>query len=610
MADNTRARRLDNLTNAKAYNKAGLYLFPSSGKTPLIPLFQKSDTEITPEEREEAIEKYEAKHGELPVHVGATRDPDVIKKMFKAYPDCVWSISCGPSKLVVIDADSKANGPELIGKHFAEHGLPEGCVVVPTQSGGQHYIFSDPDGTYGNSAGVLKPKYGCDVRGKGGQYISPGSIRQDGKTYGTRKDMLAFLRAYMQGTLPKLPDHVAELIGTKPVNAKADATDADLTPVVNELESEDWPDQVDLFEPGIGIYDLDELRRDQPEFAELYDSPSGDRSTDRWAVAQLLLQQWRMPVTHLAVFYEMWEGAGTQTEDGKGSGNYNLRDIAREWYKNKDRYVSKGAALAPVLDIYDGDAEMEAYSKKIERERKGERGDPEEVEREVAERAALGDVYYFGDAARLYDKTDYIIENLCAPGQLGVLYGASNTGKTFAVIHMGDCVVEGRPWFGHNVEKSGALYLFAEGKSQFNNRLVAYRKKYPSNSKGMVIHKGIPSLVEKKGIPALRAAIKQANKMQTENGLPPIRIVFIDTFAKAVAGAEENSAKEMQPIMNRIREVAEETGVCIIVVHHTGKDKTAGARGSYAIFADADFELEMFDHPTAKKKKMKAGHQA
>jgi hypothetical protein len=49
------------------------------------------------------------------VHVGATKDLAVIKKMFKAYPDAVTSIACGPSKIVVIDADAKDNGPELIG---------------------------------------------------------------------------------------------------------------------------------------------------------------------------------------------------------------------------------------------------------------------------------------------------------------------------------------------------------------------------------------------------------------------------------------------------------------------------------------------------------------
>jgi hypothetical protein len=348
-ADNTRARRLDNLTNAKLLAKSGVYVFVSSGKTPLIPKFNKVDTRLTQEEREAAIEKFEADHGEPPIHVGATLDQAVISKMFKRYPDAVPSIACGPSKLVVVDADIKGNGPELIGKHFDEHGLPDGTVIVPSQSGGKHYIFKDAESKYTNAAGALKKQYGCDVRGVGGQYIAPGSIREDGKTYGTRKDLIAFLRAYTQSALPELPGHIVELIGSAG-EASQTVNDSDIAPIIRELEDKDWPEYDALFDPTIGTYDLEAFKASSPEFAELYDNPTGDRSEDRWAIVQMLLQKFKMPVCDLAVFYQNWDGAGTLTDDGKGAGNYKLRDIAREWFKNEDRYVSDGDVMGAVVD--------------------------------------------------------------------------------------------------------------------------------------------------------------------------------------------------------------------------------------------------------------------
>ena len=54
------------------------------------------------------------------------------------------------------------------------------------------------------------------------------------------------------------------------------------------------------------------------------------------------------------------------TDDRKGSGNYNLRDIAREWDKNKNRYdpaPSTDAMSAVVDDVEDRKAAKEADGK-------------------------------------------------------------------------------------------------------------------------------------------------------------------------------------------------------------------------------------------------------
>jgi hypothetical protein len=607
MADDTKARRLDNLTLAKLNIKAGIYLFPSSGKTPLIPRFNQIDTEITPEDREAAIEKFEADHGEPPIHVGATNDPAVLTKMFKRHQDCVWSIACGPSKLVVIDADSKDNGPELIGKHFEEHGLPEGCVVVPTQSGGKHYIFKDPEGKFTNAAGALKAQYGCDVRGKGGQYVSPGSIREDGKTYGTPQDAKAFRIAYRNNTLPELPDHIVALIGAGGAAAQT-VDDTKLAAVIKELETTDWPEHVDLFEPGIGEYDLEAIKESNPEFADLYDNPSDDCSDNRWKLAQHVMLACKMPVTHLAVLFEGWEGAGTQTDDGKGSGNYNLRDIAREWIKNKDRFVSSGDAFGAVAEDEDDEEEraLAAYDKIIEAERKEEREAVAAIESTRGQLHALSDIAVFCSP-------DYVIENLFTPGMVGMMHGPSNIGKTFSAWYKALCIAEGWKYFGRNVEQSGVLYCYGEGHAGMQNRALAYKIKYEPKTDQFIARDGIPNFATdlKAARKALRKAIKDSNDQLTAKGLKTLKTVFLDTFAKAVAGAEENSTREMQPILNALREIARELGVCIIIIHHTGKDASAGARGASAIFADVDFNVEIVD-PNADKRyktlKVKPGH--
>lgn len=186
MVDNTGERRSTNKVNAIALAKIGAAIFPSSGKVPLVPRFNKLDTEITPEEREAAIEEFREKNdGKDPIHVGATKDPEVVKRMWRAHRDAVPSIACGPSHLVVLDADQKDNGPELMDALFAENGgVPKGVPVLPTKSGGKHYVFADPNGSFTNKAGLLKKNYGTDVRGTGGQFVAPGpKQRQERQAY-------------------------------------------------------------------------------------------------------------------------------------------------------------------------------------------------------------------------------------------------------------------------------------------------------------------------------------------------------------------------------------------------------------------------------------------
>jgi hypothetical protein len=59
----------------------------------------------------------------------------------------------------------------------------------------------------------------------------------------------------------------------------------------------------------------------------------------------------------------------------------------------------------------------------------------------------------------------------------------------------------------------------------------------------------------------------------------------------------------MGPIMAGLRELADDLNICVLIVHHTGKNSTLGLRGSTAILGDVDFNIEIIDHDTGKKKR-------
>ena len=61
------------------------------------------------------------------------------------------------------------------------------------------------------------------------------------------------------------------------------------------------------------------------------------------------------------------------------------------------------------------------------------------------------------------------------------------------------------------------------------------------------------------------------------------QVVAIDTFAACTPGIDENSSKDVQPVLNRIREYfIERLGCAVLLIHHTTKDGKS-FRGSSAL---------------------------
>ena len=602
--DNTGARRSRNKKNAFQFAQVGLYVFPSDGKVPLIPRYNRADTSLTKADVEAAVEEFMEKHEVEPAHVGATRDPEVIKRMWRKFPDAVPSISCGPSRLVVLDADLKDNGPAKMAELFAEiGGVPEGVPVNPTKSGGRHFVFADPEGKFTNKAGLLKKQYGTDVRGAGGQFVGPGSIREDGKTYGSDADRLNFLRAITSGKIPQLPEKIVELIGTRPEGANNEVSEKDSGGLVRHLRETDWPVFEDIFAPAEldGLYDLDALRRDNESFGPQYDAPSGtDKSTDRMKIAYMLLKQWPdMPVEHLAVFYEHWDGAGSQTDDGKGAGNYSLRDIAREWQKNsnlvREQGTSKpsdGSAFEAVDDDEDGgSADRPKSAEKTKRSEfaryeaalKAMAAAPKDTGKPASGlRSAL-------DHIREFTPQDELVEGLWPIKGLCSVYGDSNSGKTFFTFAAGKAVAKGATFNGGDTQKAGVLYFGSEGREGTDGRMSALYmpmtdaeakatgldpEEFATPDESETIHTSFDFPFDvKTSREACARFYRVACDFKELRGEFPGLIVVDHLVAMLPAGGNLNDPVEMNTACKELRKLQEVLGCLIVVIGHTNKSE-------------------------------------
>ncbi|CCD99988.1 AAA family ATPase [Bradyrhizobium sp. STM 3809] len=631
--DTTGARRSTNRRNAKFFAEAGLYVFPSDGKVPLVPRYTKADTAISKNEREAAIEEFEQKHGKRPVHVGATNRVAVINDMWREFPDAVPSISCGPSRLVVLDADQKDGGPEKLRAMFEEHGgPPAGVAINPTKSGGAHFVFRDVDSKFTNKAGLLKKQYGTDVRGVGGQFVGPGSIREDGKTYGSAADRDAFVRAFMTGKLPPLPDYVVELIGA----ASGDIEREQPTPtkereVIKLLEGVDWEKHAHAFDSDLGSYDLTGLLADNADFRLLYDAPGSDCSTNRFLAAQHLMREWPdMPASALAAFFEQWPGAGEHVEGKPGTGQYDNRQIAREWLKNQGlKKPSDGEAFDAVDDMDDHGAYIanggstegwDAWQQRLDAQRQerlaraerarileGERADEvEATDNSTGEKANSSPLKFEleRDVAASAKPPAWLLHEVIEERTLSVLYGQPNSGKSLVLLDMLFHIAAGKPWRGRDVKRGCVLYIAAEGPNGTARRSKAWRVHNEIADDARLplafVRTGLNLYANSRDAKRIVAAVKQ---LEAETGLPCVAVA-IDTLSAVTPGMDQN--KEMGVFVQNCRLILDGTSAAVIGTHHDGKDQSRGMRGGSDLLGAVDATMLVQDR-VLKTMKMRDG---
>lgn len=184
----------------------------------------------------------------------------------------------------------------------------------------------------------------------------------------------------------------------------------------------------------------------------------------------------------------------------------------------------------------------------------------------------------------------YHVKNLLGQNALSVVYGPSNSGKTFFVIDLAFHAAAGQPWRGRRVTPSAVLYLAAEGGRGVANRIVALRDETKAGPIPFALRRaGMDLLKETADLQAVYD-LAQAVKANAPNR--PLLIV-IDTLSRVMAGGDENSAADMTALIKNIDQLRELTGAHIMLVHHTGKDAARGARGHSSLRAATDTEIEI-----------------
>jgi hypothetical protein len=191
----------------------------------------------------------------------------------------------------------------------------------------------------------------------------------------------------------------------------------------------------------------------------------------------------------------------------------------------------------------------------------------------------------------------YIIKGVLDQGAMSVVYGPSNSGKTFFALDMAFHVAIGARWRDLRVKQNAVLYLAAEGGSGVSNRIVALKEETGVCDVPFALRRAGLDLLHDQA--DLQHIADLANEvMRVKPGLP--LVIVIDTLSRVMAGGDENSAADMTALIRNIDAIREATGAHICLVHHTGKDTARGARGHSSLRAATDTEIEVQNEDGAR----------
>jgi hypothetical protein len=182
----------------------------------------------------------------------------------------------------------------------------------------------------------------------------------------------------------------------------------------------------------------------------------------------------------------------------------------------------------------------------------------------------------------------WIIKKVLPLAGLGVLFGESGSGKSFIALDMAMAVAQGVDWRGHKVTRQRVVYVAAEGVGGFRNRVDAYVQHHRLDPDEFfewfrVIERA-PNLMDKKESLELATTLVAWGQ---------VGVVIVDTLAQSTPGANENAGEDMGKALGHCKGIHTATKAMVLLIHHSGKDQSKGARGWSGLKAAADVELEV-----------------
>lgn len=185
---------------------------------------------------------------------------------------------------------------------------------------------------------------------------------------------------------------------------------------------------------------------------------------------------------------------------------------------------------------------------------------------------------------------DQIVEGVIGRLALSILYGDSNSGKTFLAIDLACSLAMRAMWMGRHTVGGLVVYLATESPQSVQVRLQAYQKHYQRRVANFAIVRSPINLFD--GNADARQVVELIQQLESEVG-EKCELVIGDTLSRMAAGANENAGEDMGAVIKNAEYIKREASTHVMLIHHSGKDQARGARGWSGLRAAIDTEIEV-----------------
>ena len=198
------------------------------------------------------------------------------------------------------------------------------------------------------------------------------------------------------------------------------------------------------------------------------------------------------------------------------------------------------------------------------------------------------------------EPVNWLVEGVIPEKSFVALYGPPASFKSFIAMDIAECIASGRDWLGNKINGTGpVLYIAGEGHGGIGARIAAIKQHHntPDEAQVYVVRSQIN----------LRSSVEDFTNLilaidELVQGLGvDLRMIVIDTLARAFGGGNENSSDDMGAFIQATGKIQNRYKCSLMLLHHAGKDTTKGLRGHSSLLGAVDTQMEIMRFPETTK---------
>lgn len=190
------------------------------------------------------------------------------------------------------------------------------------------------------------------------------------------------------------------------------------------------------------------------------------------------------------------------------------------------------------------------------------------------------------EAFDLPEEVEPLIGELVIRRSTNLVFGEPGSKKTYGLIDAAVCFALGQPWLGFLTPEGGGRVLIIDEESG-NARL---KRRLAATIRGHGAGRGLPIVYTSLAGFNLREAVDVGYLRSLVAQVQP-DLVIIDALVDICLGGDENSVKDVAPVMHALRDISEAFNLGTIVIHHAGR--SGKYRGSSSIPGGLDLMLSV-----------------